>query len=83
MSMEDKTLAMTVRTMIVKSPLDITMLTVICRKGIVELSGSVRKPSDHAGATLNMRDEMKKLVAHAAGTRGVTAVYADQVRVFE
>lgn len=83
MSMEDKALAMMVRKMIVKSPLDITMLNVVSRKGIVELSGSVRKPVDHAGATLDLKSELKKLIAHAQGTRGVTYVYAEQVRIMD
>jgi hypothetical protein len=83
MSMEDKTLAMMVRKMIVKSPLDITMLQVTSRRGIIELTGSVRKPSDHKGATMDLKAEMKKLVAHAKSTRGVTDVYADNVRLLD
>lgn len=83
MSIEDKTLAMQVRKTIVKTPLDITMLDVAARKGVVELTGSVRKPNDHAGATLDLRAELKKLVEHARNTRGVTDVYADRVRIIE
>ncbi len=81
MSLEDKTLAMHVRKMIVKSPLDITMLSVTCRKGTVELAGSVRRPPDHAGATMDVRSELKKLVELARNTRGVQDVYADHVRI--
>ncbi|HVF85435.1 MAG TPA: hypothetical protein VM821_05610 [Abditibacteriaceae bacterium] len=79
-SMEDKQLALQVRHMMVRSPLDLSGVQVTCSKGSIELVGMVKRPRDFRG-DLDMKKEVAKLKQVVALVRGVTDVYSTQLRI--
>ncbi len=79
-SMEDKQLALQVRHMMVRSPLDLTGVQVTCSKGSIELVGMVKRPRDFRG-DLDIKKEVAKLKQVVALVRGVTDVYSTQLRI--
>lgn len=81
-SMEDKQLALQVRHMMVRSPLDLTGVQVTCSKGSIELVGMVKRPRDFRG-DLDLKKEVAKLKQVVALVRGVTDVYSTQLRIQE
>jgi osmotically-inducible protein OsmY len=78
--MEDKQLALQVRHMMVRSPLDLSGVQVTCSKGSIELVGMVKRPRDFRG-DLDMKKEVAKLKQVVALVRGVTDVYSTQLRI--
>lgn len=81
-SLEDKTLALQVRHAIGRTPLDLTQVTVTCRRGTIELVGTARKPRDFRGE-MDVKKEIVKLKQIVANVRGVTEVYSSQLRFLE
>lgn len=79
MSLEDKQLALQARHAISRSPLDISMVQVLCSKGTIELTGFVKKPRDYKG-DIDLKKEMLNLKRIASTVRGVSNVLADQLR---
>lgn len=79
-SMEDKQLALQVRHMMARSPLDLTGVQVSCSKGTIELVGMVKRPRDFRGE-LDLKKEVAKLKQSAQLVRGVTEVYSSQLRI--
>jgi hypothetical protein len=81
-TMEDKALALQARHAIARSPLDISQVMVNCSRGVLEVTGSVRRPRDYRG-DLNMKQELLNIKRLLQGVRGVKDVIADRLRVME
>ena len=79
MSLEDKSLALQARHAMARSPLDISMVQVQCSKGNVELVGYVKKPKEFRGE-MDLKKELLNLKRLVSAVRGVSSVYADQLR---
>ncbi len=81
-SLEDKTLAAQVRHAMARTPLDLTQVSVTCRRGAIELVGMARRPRDYRGE-MDVRKEIVTLKQIVANVRGVTEVYTSQLRFLE
>jgi hypothetical protein len=81
-TVEDKSLALQARHAIARSPLDISMVMVNCSRGVLEVTGTVRRPRDYRG-DMNMKQEVINLKRLLQNVRGAKDVIADRLRVME
>ena len=82
MSLEDKALALQARHAMSRTTLDVSMVQVHSSKGVVELTGFVKKPRDYKG-DIDLKKEMLNLKRIVGAVRGVSQVNAEQLRVRE
>lgn len=81
-SMEDKQLALQVRHAMARTPLDLSGVQVSCSRGHIELVGMVRKPKDFRG-DMDLKKEVKTMKQIIQQVRGVTELYASNLRIYD
>jgi hypothetical protein len=82
MSVEDRVIAMHARHACARSQLDIGELVINCNKGVVDLTGKVKRPRNTpGGGSLDMKKEFDHLVQSMRTARGVRDVYVERVEL--
>jgi len=81
---EDKVIAMHARHAIAKTPLDISELVLSCNKGVIDLTGTVKRPRNYANPqSMNVRKELEVLTELIRHSRGVRDVINNRVQIVE
>jgi hypothetical protein len=81
---EDKVTAMHARHAIAKTPLDISELVVSCNKGVIDLTGKVKRPRNCASTQgMDVRKELQILAELIRASRGVKDVISNRVEIIE
>ena len=81
-SFEDKQTAMHARHSIAKTPADISELNISCAKGVVELSGKLKRPRGFVG-NFSVRKEFEIMQVSIRLVHGVKDVVADRVELLD
>jgi len=81
---EDKVTAMHARHAIAKTPLDISELVVSCNKGVIDLTGRVKRPRNYSSPQgIDVRKEFHVLIDTIRISRGVKDVINNRVEVID
>ena len=81
---EDKVTAMHARHAIAKTPLDISELVVSCNKGVIDLTGKVKRPRNYASTHgMDVRKELEIMTQVIRSSRGVKDVIHNRVQIID
>lgn len=81
---EDKVIAMHARHAIAKTPLDISELVLSCNKGVIDLTGKVKRPRNYASVQgMDVRKELEILIQLIRSSRGVRDVINNRVQIID
>jgi hypothetical protein len=82
MSVEDRVIAMHARHACARSQLDIGELIINCNKGVVDVTGKVKRPRNTPGCgAIDMKREFKNLINSMRTAHGVKDVYVEKVEL--
>ena len=81
---EDKVIAMHARHSIAKTPLDISELVLSCNKGVIDLTGKVKRPRNYANPqSMDVRKELEIMTQLIRSSRGVKDVINTRVQIID
>lgn len=84
MSVEDRLIAMHARHACARTALDIAELTINCNKGVIDLTGKVKRPRNLPhGQPFDVKKEFKHLTESIRATKGVKDVYAERIEFLD